>query len=346
MKVLVVMSVGAEVFRTKLHKVSRPLKVPHWTTSDDTTVIIKDYENAQYYGEIEIGTPGQTLNVVFDTGSSNLWVPNVKKPSHNIYDHSLSSSYVANGTKFAIEYGSGPVSGFYSRDNVQIGDITMENYLFAEVNNTKGLGAAFLLGHFDGILGLAWPSISVDGVPTPLQAMDEKVFAFKLGDEDDGELCLGGVDESAYVGDFDYVPLDNTTYWQVKMDTLLVNNASATQALTAIVDSGTSTLAGPVDDVAAIAAIVGAKPIGKTGEYTMDCDADAPDIEFHINGKAYPFSIEDYTIDSGDSCLFAMIGMDIPPPAGPLWILGDVFLRKYYVKFDVQNEQIGIALAA
>lgn len=334
--------------------------------SNPHTIIINDMSDAQYYGTIEVGTPPQAFKVVYDTGSSNLWLNNVPpgiwpwSSKHPAYDHTKSSSYVANGTKFNIAYGSGPVSGYYSADAMHVGGIDVAGYTFAEVDNEKGLGPAWLAGKFDGICGMGWDDISVDGVETPLRAivnskeLDANVFAFFLGsDGADGELVLGGVDEAHYTGDFTHVPVIDMVpgkkgYWTIAMDDVQISGDSYTSTKKAIVDSGTSLMAVPTADFAKLAAKVGATPIAPippfNKEYKVDCSADLPNIDFIIGGKTYTLTKEEYTLSAGGGvCLFAFLGMDIPEPAGPLYILGDVFMRAHYVKFDVDQKRVGFA---
>lgn len=321
------------------------------TTSD---IVINDYSNAQYYGEIQVGTPGQPEAMVFDTGSANLWVPNEHLwfSKHNIYHHDKSSTYKANGTKFAIQYGSGPVSGIYSADDVTVGNFKLNDYTFAEVDNLKGLGMGYRFGKFDGIIGLAWDSISVDHVMTPMHALvnsgqlAQPVFAFYLGNMQPGELVLGGVDAKHYTGDFSTVKLNSESYWQVALDGVKLGQDAVSSTKIAIVDSGTSLLAGPTADVKIIATKLGATSIlGK--EWSVNCSATLPDLTFTLAGKDYTLQKADLILaNEGGTCILGLMGIDVPAPRGPLWILGDVFMRKYYVKFDWGNKEIGIATAA
>lgn len=327
------------------------------TAGGTGAITIDDFQNAQYYGEISVGTPPQTAKVIYDTGSSNLWLPNKKAlgwfTKHSYYTNTASSTYVANGTKFAIQYGSGSVSGVFSEDTVTIAGYAVKNYTFAECDNVGGMGFSYSLSKFDGICGLGWDAIVVGGEPTLMhelvasKQLDKPVFTFYLGNSAAGELLFGGTDPAHYSGDFTYIPLISETYWQVALGSIKVNGSSITTATKAIVDSGTSLLAGPTADVAALATKVGAKALSVAGhtEYTIDCSAAAPDLDITIGGSTFTLAKEDYILNEGGQCLFGFIGIDIPAPHGPLYILGDVFMRKYYVEFDYGQKRLGIATA-
>merc|ERR1712216_539826 len=134
-----------------------------------------------------------------------------------------------------------------------------------------------------------------------------------------------------YTGDFTYVPLSAETYWQVALDGVKLGSDSVSNAKAAIVDSGTSLLAGPKADIDALAAKLGAKSIlGK--EWSVDCSADLPDLSFTLGGKSFALKKADLIlVQQGSTCILGIMGIDLPHP---MWILGDVFMRKYYVQFD------------
>jgi hypothetical protein len=154
------------------------------------------------------------------------------------------------------------------------------------------------------------------------------------------------VDPKHYKGSFAYVPLVSETYWEVDLDGAKLGEASVAGRAKAIVDSGTSLLAGPSDTIKALATKLGATTImGR--EYVVDCSADIPDLSFTLAGKEFTLKKQDIILQAaGSQCILGFMGVDVPPPRGPLWILGDVFMRKYYVEFDWGNKRLGIAEAA
>ncbi|KAJ9109262.1 aspartic proteinase precursor [Naganishia friedmannii] len=322
-------------------------------------VPLSDYSNLQYYAEIGLGTPPQSFKVVLDTGSSNLWVPGASCTSiacflHAKYDATASSSYKQNGTAFGIQYGSGSVEGYISKDTLEIGDLTIKNQLFGEA--TKEPGLAFAFGKFDGILGLAYDTISVNHIPPPFYNMidqkllDEPIFSFRLGssDQDGGECIFGGTDDNAFEGKITYVPIRRKGYWEVELEKIGFGDEELElEGTGAAIDTGTSLIVMPSDVAEMLHKEIGATK-SWNGQYQIDCAKipDLPHFTLHFGGKPYTLKGSDYILNAGGTCISSFTGMDIPAPTGPLWIVGDTFLRKYYTVYDLGRNAVGFAKAA
>lgn len=454
-------------------------------TSGEDIVDLTNVMDAQYYGEISLGTPAQTFSVVFDTGSSNLWVPSSKCSYlsiacylHNKYYCEKSSTYQEDGREFSIEYGSGSLTGFFSRDTLQIGGMSVPDQVFAEAVNEPSL--SFIAASFDGIMGMGFPEISVGKVEPPFQNMlrqgiiDEPVFSFWLNrDKDDlngGELVLGGVDPDHFKGEHTWAKVTRRGFWQFDMEKIKVKHMDSSicsDGCQAIADTGTSLLAGPVEEVEELNKLIGATSVlveqckesvqsyipeiideidsipasdicsnaglcsasgnqgripatfrralrmiekryesvrlnneeiprnsddnicdmckyvvqsiqsaladeateeeiedildsacdqaemlSPGGAAVVDCATikSLPDIDFVISGESFTLTPSQYILEfesmGKKQCISGFIGLDVPKPLGPLWILGDSFIGAYHTVFDYGNERVGFAEAA
>nr|XP_014103194.1 lysosomal aspartic protease-like [Bactrocera oleae] len=326
-----------------------------------TTEQLSNYLDDQYYGPITIGTPPQNFQVLFDTGSSNLWVPGAPCAisdeaclTHNTYNSSASSTYQANGQTFAIAYGTGSLTGYLAVDTVTFNGLNITQQTFAVA--TSEPGSTFLYSAFDGILGMGYQQIAVDNVVPPFYNMytqgliDLPVFAFYLTSNgttnQGGELTLGGVDTNHYVGELTYVPVVSEGYWQFNMDSVIISYEYICFECSAIADTGTSLLAVPSDIYVYVQNAIGAQ-LSNEEEYYVDCSevSNLPTISFSIGGTIFSLSGSDYIVEmyaenGGVMCMSAF------EDAGTnFWILGDVFISKYYTVFDMGNNQVGFAPA-
>ncbi|GBE59304.1 eimepsin [Babesia ovata] len=231
-----------------------------------------NFENNQYFGEIEVGTPPSKFVVVFDTGSSQLWIPSKQCSSngcarHRQFDSTQSSTYkeAAPGSAASnayIQYGTGECVLALGSDTVRIGPLEVKN-------QSLGL-ATYESDHpfgdlpFDGLVGLGFPdaAFSADTDSLPLmdnivkqKLLNRNIMAFYMTKDrtQPGTLSFGSIDPMYVLPGHSpwWFPVVSTDFWEIEMDSILIDGKpmELQRKYNAAIDTGSSLISGPSEVV-------------------------------------------------------------------------------------------------
>ncbi|KAF9352107.1 hypothetical protein BGX26_010018 [Mortierella sp. AD094] len=329
--------------------------------------------DTQWVAAMLIGTPAQEFSVVFDTGSSDLWVPSTSCQSSTCsslrrYNPGKSSTYNQDGRTWSINYADNSwVSGVIGVDDITVAGIKIKGQAFGMASVDTGSTAATGV---DGIMGLGFDSnTQVSNIKTPITSMLSQnqieqgivsVWLNKASNQDaslseGGEFIFGGVDPSLYTGTITYVPVTSDTDWEISVDQLFIGRKElslSNAASSAIVDTGSSYILFP--DYLATAfhrAIPNSQYDNKLG-WLIPCalanSRTVGDLTFVLGGQKFSVPLSDIVIlksEYNGYCLSAIDSWQELDGHGSQSgiLLGDLFIKNQYVVYDYDKKQIGFA---
>jgi Eukaryotic aspartyl protease len=171
--------------------------------------------------------------------------------------------------------------------------------------------------------------------------VSEDIFSMYLDSTPGNEqsmIVLGGVDSSHYTGSITYTPVTQQTYWSINVEEFKIGGTSqniCNGQCNAIVDSGTSLIVGPADQIS---------PILSKLAVNSDCSNlnSLPNFSVKISGRDFTLTPQQYVIKEQGQCQLGIAGSQ----GIPLWILGDTFIRANYAIFDRAQNRVGLATVA
>ncbi|KAL2862964.1 pepsin-like aspartic protease [Aspergillus lucknowensis] len=343
---------------------------------DQTVSQAIDNEEALYFCNVTIGTPEQSLRLILDTGSSDLWCnaanstfcSSSQDPCRvsGSYDPGLSSSSTYVSSDFNISYadGTGAV-GDYVTDTLRIGGIDLRDFQF---------GIGYLSSSAEGVLGIGYPANEVQvarfgdatypNLPHSLVEnglIQSSAYSLWLNDleANSGSILFGGIDTEKYHGDLHTLPIQsiNGVYSEflialtgisLSTDSKIHELHSDTLPAAVLLDSGSSLSYLPDGIVEDIYHDIGVTYERSTGAGYAPCSLaqDNIHITFTFSSPKITVGVDELIIDAGDlrfrngerACIFGIV------PAGDgTNVLGDTFLRSVYVVYDLANNEISLA---
>ncbi|KIJ46559.1 hypothetical protein M422DRAFT_164987 [Sphaerobolus stellatus SS14] len=318
--------------------------------------------DSEWAGTIEIGTPGRSFLIDFDTGSSDLWVPSFNCTStvcstKRKYTPNSSGTSAAKQGTFSIEYGDGSnVSGPIFSDTVTVAGVKAVNQIFSAVTT---LSSSFQDDPIDGLLGLAFPRLSqLDANPFfntafVQGAVPYNLFAFKLASTGSA-LDLGNTvvphctNPDHFNGPIEFHNLSSESgFWQIGGAAIHTDQATPIKGFQTVIDSGTTIIYGPPDAVKRFYAEIPGATLFDSGNgiYSFPCFSD-PRVAFSWGGRKWGVTADNFNLGqtkSGASeCVGAIAAQDVGL-GSDVWLLDDSFMKNVYTVFSFDRNAVGFA---
>lgn len=336
-----------------------------------------------FYGHVQVGD--EVFSVVFDSGSGHLILPGegcVDKAClrHRRYAEGASGIGInADGSRvfenesreqLTVNFGTGEVTGVFAKDiicptgNASAAELCAESRIIVASKMSDNPFAEFA---FDGVFGLGLPGLSQAvefNMATQLLASlpsGRRVFSFFFSHAAEGSsITFGGVSAERISGPVAWVPVlePEDGYWKIAADGLEIGGEGVSicaNGCNAVADTGTSVFAGPSSVIEEIRSRFG-DIATKQGSCQLLAGAeDASLVSVSVGGLDLVLAAKDISqplvpfgvteIVDGTPCELTLMRLDVPPPLGPLIVLGEPFLTKYAAVFDVEHLRVGFAPA-
>eukprot|EP00930_Biecheleria_cincta_P027961 TRINITY_DN1952_c0_g2_i1.p1 TRINITY_DN1952_c0_g2~~TRINITY_DN1952_c0_g2_i1.p1 ORF type:complete len:489 (+),score=93.69 TRINITY_DN1952_c0_g2_i1:86-1468(+) len=331
--------------------------------------------SSEYTGYIGVGTTADgksqfQARVVFDTGSTNLWVASVlceeypctSESASRFYDPAKSltqEQFVGQHEDIDITFGTGELKGPLHTDTYRVGPMEVKKQSFAMIREMTG--SVFSSFPFEGILGLAFPSLSFGGIEPFFETVikqkllknNEFAFYLNIDSSEPSALLWGGIDKDLYHGKIAMVPVSKPHYWALDLVDFRIGNKSFVKGPGGeklkylIVDSGTTYFTAPsflYDDVMAKFPEANCNAVDGYEPMTFVLKTDSGTYDLKVTQETYMVG------EPSGGCSPAFMKLNVAEQWGPAMILGEVFMRHFFTVFhrgsgDVKEAKIGFAPA-
>ena len=254
--------------------------------------------DVEYLAPINIG--GQTMNMDFDSGSSDLWVFNTQlaaasQTGHQNFDPSKSTSFkLMQGSSFTISYGDGSgAAGNVGTDTVNIGGATVTSQA---IELATAVSTSFVEDtQSNGLVGLAFSKLNTIK-PTQQKTFFDNakaslampVFTADLRTAAVGSYEFGNIDATKFNGSLTWAAVNTTNgFWQFSSTKFQVGTGSTMTVSggQAIADTGTTLMLANAAVVNAYySQVTGAVNNQTVGGVTFPCSAQLPDLQVDVGG--------------------------------------------------------------